>query len=159
MLLCIYQNRFKNRDFSYPDRILVGIRDFQTKSGESRRDRDGWTVCKQSWLINTVYHLLVKNNKWEGRLKWEGGPLNFHPQKGGVIWEGGLNRGFMVNKIRSREVERREEERRGEERRGDLLPCPTSPLPSPSCVCYASYTWVQRVVHALNWSVYGRFLP
>ena len=26
------------------DRILVGIRDFQAKSGESRRDRDGWIV-------------------------------------------------------------------------------------------------------------------
>ena len=132
MLLCIYQNRFKNRDFSYPDRILVGIRDFQTKSGESRRDRDGWTVCKQSWLINTVYHLLVKNNKGEGRLKWEGGPLNFHPQKGGVIWEGGLNRGFMVNKIRSRGV--------GQEICSHVLP-----LSSPSCACCAGYTWVQRV--------------
>ena len=105
-------------------RILVGIRDFQTKSGKARRDRDGWTVCKQSWSINTVYHLLVKNNKGEGRLKWEGGALNFHPHKGGVIWEGGLNRGFKVNKIRSRGAERREEERGG-----DLLPCPTSPIP------------------------------
>ena len=36
--------RCQNRDFSYPDRILVGIRDFQAKQGESRRDRDGWTV-------------------------------------------------------------------------------------------------------------------
>ena len=25
-------------------RILVGIREFQAKSGESRRDRDGWIV-------------------------------------------------------------------------------------------------------------------
>ena len=39
----------------------------------------------QSRLINTVYHLLVKNNKGEGRLKWEGGALNFHPQKRGGI--------------------------------------------------------------------------
>ena len=31
----LYQNRCQNRDFSYPDRILVGIRDFQAKSGES----------------------------------------------------------------------------------------------------------------------------
>ena len=30
-----HQNRCHNRDFSYPDRILVGIRDFQAKSGES----------------------------------------------------------------------------------------------------------------------------
>ena len=36
--------RCQNRDFSYPDRILVGIRDFQAKQGESWRDRDGWTV-------------------------------------------------------------------------------------------------------------------
>ena len=27
----------------------------------------------QSRLINTVYHLLVKNNKGEGRGAWEGG--------------------------------------------------------------------------------------
>ena len=38
-------NRCQNRDFSYPDRILVGIRDFQAKSGESRRNRDVWIVC------------------------------------------------------------------------------------------------------------------
>ena len=31
-------------DFSYPDRILAGIEDFQAKSGESQRDRNGWTV-------------------------------------------------------------------------------------------------------------------
>ena len=112
-------------------------------------------ISTRSGWLSTVYHLLVKNKKGEGRLKREGGgPLNFHPQKGGVIWEGGLNRGFMVNKIRSREVERREEERRGEEICSHVLP-----LPSPSCACYAGYTWVQRVVHALNWSVYGRFLP
>ena len=43
VFLCIYQNRCENRVFSYPDRILVGNRDFQVKSGESRRDRDGWT--------------------------------------------------------------------------------------------------------------------
>ena len=44
----------------------------------------------QSWLINTVYHLLVKNNY--GR----GGLLIFFPWKGGLIrgrgliWEGGF---------------------------------------------------------------------
>ena len=49
-----------------------------------------------------------------------GGALNFHPQKRrGVILEGGLDRGFKVNKRRSR----------GVERRGDLLPRPTSLLP------------------------------
>ena len=31
-------------NFSYPDRILAGIQDFQAKSGESQRDRDSWTV-------------------------------------------------------------------------------------------------------------------
>ena len=41
----IRQNRCENRDFSYHDRtVLVGIRDFQTKSEDSRRDRDDWTV-------------------------------------------------------------------------------------------------------------------
>ena len=39
-----YQNRCQNWDFS-SDRILVGIRDFQAKTGKSRRHRDGWTVC------------------------------------------------------------------------------------------------------------------
>lgn len=33
--------------FSYPDHILVGIWDFQTKLGESWRDREGWTVYSQ----------------------------------------------------------------------------------------------------------------
>ena len=38
--------RWQNRDFSYPDGILLGIRDFWVKSGKSRRNRDGWTVWK-----------------------------------------------------------------------------------------------------------------
>ena len=44
----------------------------------------------QSWLINTVYHLLVKNNYGRGSL------LIFFPWKGGLIrgrgliWEGGF---------------------------------------------------------------------
>ena len=65
---------------------------------------------KQSWLINTVYHLLVKNNIREGEggliERWGGG-LNFLPlRRGGLIrgkgltWEGALNRGFMVLKQR-----------------------------------------------------------
>ena len=33
--------------FSYPDRILVRIRDFQTKLGESWQDQEDWTVCSQ----------------------------------------------------------------------------------------------------------------
>ena len=40
-----YQNRCQNWDFSYSDRMLVEIRDFQAKTGKSRRHRDGWTVC------------------------------------------------------------------------------------------------------------------
>lgn len=28
-----YMNECQNRDFSYPDRMLTGIRDFQSKSG------------------------------------------------------------------------------------------------------------------------------
>ena len=31
---------------AYPYRTLVGILEFQEKSGESRPDRDGWTVCE-----------------------------------------------------------------------------------------------------------------
>ena len=48
----------------------------------------------RDWFINTGYHLLVKNNKGEGR----GGVfLTFFPEKkGGLIWERGLNRGFTV---------------------------------------------------------------
>lgn len=37
--------------FSYPDRILVRIWDFQTKLGESWRVREGWTVCSQYKMI------------------------------------------------------------------------------------------------------------
>ena len=37
-------DRCQNRDFSYPDRIFVRIRDFQAKSWESRRDQDGSSV-------------------------------------------------------------------------------------------------------------------
>ena len=52
VFLGIYQHRCENQDFSYPDRILVGIRDFQAKSGESRRDRDGWTSWISDWNSN-----------------------------------------------------------------------------------------------------------
>ena len=47
------QNRCQNRDFSYPDRILVGIRDFQAKSGRSRHSQNGWTVsiCSNFFLF------------------------------------------------------------------------------------------------------------
>ena len=32
LILQKYHNMTRNRDFSYPDRMLVGIRDFQAKS-------------------------------------------------------------------------------------------------------------------------------
>ena len=35
----------QNQDFSYPDLILVRIRDFQAKSGQSQRSWEGSTVC------------------------------------------------------------------------------------------------------------------
>ena len=38
------QNRCQNQDFSNSDRTLVRIQDLQGKSGEFRRDREGWTV-------------------------------------------------------------------------------------------------------------------
>ena len=46
-------------------------------------------------MIDTVYHLWVKNNKGEGRegLKERGSLLTFFPCKSGG---GGLNRGFTV---------------------------------------------------------------
>ena len=56
----------------------------------------------QSWLIKTVYHLLVKNNKREGNgggggeggLKKWGSLLTLFPWKGRGE---GFNRGFMVH--------------------------------------------------------------
>ena len=64
----------------------------------------------QSWLINTVYHLLVKNNKGEergGGLKEKRGLLTFFAWKegGGLIWESGLNRGFTIGVIAKRKCE------------------------------------------------------
>ena len=48
MTLRKYRNRCQNRTFSYPDRVLVGTRDFQATSVESRRDRDGWITV---WIV------------------------------------------------------------------------------------------------------------
>ena len=53
-----YQNRCKNPDFSYPDCMLVGIQDFQSKSGYSRRNRDGWTVCHCSYPSSSLSALV-----------------------------------------------------------------------------------------------------
>ena len=57
----------------------------------------------QSRLINSVYHLLAKNNKGEGRGAWEAGLINFLTQKRRRLLErrrlfekGWLNRGFTV---------------------------------------------------------------
>ena len=44
-----HQNRFQKQDFSYPGRILVGIRHFQAKSRGFRRNRDG-----QSAIMSTL---------------------------------------------------------------------------------------------------------
>ena len=41
-----YQNRCQNWDFSHPDCILVGIKDFQAKYW------DGWTVCINGYALN-----------------------------------------------------------------------------------------------------------
>ena len=46
-----YHNQGQNWDFSNRDHILVGIWDFQTKSGEYQGDWDGWTVSKQTGLL------------------------------------------------------------------------------------------------------------
>lgn len=40
-----YQNRCQNRDFSFPDRLLVGIRDFQSKN---RGNADEFGMVGQS---------------------------------------------------------------------------------------------------------------
>ena len=51
----------------------------------------------QSWLINTVQHLLVKNDKKEGG-SGGGGVINFLALKtgGGLLERGALNRGVTV---------------------------------------------------------------
>ena len=41
-----YQNGCQNWDFSHPDCILVGIKDFQAKYW------DGWTVCINGYALN-----------------------------------------------------------------------------------------------------------
>ena len=38
---------FQNRDILGPDWGRVGIQDSQSKSGLSRLNRDGWTLCNQ----------------------------------------------------------------------------------------------------------------
>ena len=57
----------------------------------------------QSWLINIVYHLLVKNNKGEERgVKREGGLLTFFPSKlgGGLSERGSLfKRGDLIEDL------------------------------------------------------------
>ena len=49
-------HRCQHWDFSYPDRILVGFRDFEAKSGQSRRNRDGWTVWLSMICGQKMYH-------------------------------------------------------------------------------------------------------
>ena len=67
-------------------------------------EKPSWTSpheVLQSWLVNTVKHLLVKNDKGDGGggLEREGGLLTFFPWKGGLPWEGWLNRGFTVSLV------------------------------------------------------------
>jgi len=68
------QNRCQNWDFFYSDRILVRIRDFQAKTGKSRRHRDGWTVyftdtqkcpvqCRVKKRISSKYFKTNQNAK------------------------------------------------------------------------------------------------
>ena len=54
-LLCVlvevyHKNKFKNRDFSYPDSVLVNILDYQAKSGwldSLSRQGDEWPPKSQ----------------------------------------------------------------------------------------------------------------
>ena len=46
-------------DFSYPDRILAGIQDFQAKSGKSQRDRDSWTVWVKLFISRSQIVLFL----------------------------------------------------------------------------------------------------
>ena len=48
---------------------------------------------RPAWVINLVYHLLVKNNKEEGRGSW--GSLPFFPFILGLIREGEGSGGFI----------------------------------------------------------------
>ena len=45
--------------------IELGSR--STEDQRQIRTSNTWIEVLQPWLINTVYHLLVKNNKGEGR--------------------------------------------------------------------------------------------
>ena len=64
----------------------------------------------QSWLINTVYHLLVKNN-WGRGGEGRGDLLTFFPWKGwvrirgrGPTWEGGLIGDLRYSSLISRHL-------------------------------------------------------
>ena len=72
---------------------------------------DEWTILDQStevlqlWLIITVYHLLVKDNKGEGErrgggLKREGELIYFLSLKrGGLLERGGLMEGLQYSPL------------------------------------------------------------
>ena len=72
---------------------------------------DEWTILDQSievlqlWLIITVYHLFVKDNKGEGEgreeLKREGELIYFLPLKraGGLLERGGLIEGLQYSPL------------------------------------------------------------
>ena len=71
----------------------------RTSSWWSKPSRISPHEVLQSWAINTVKHLLVKNDKKKGALKERGGGglLTFFPwKKGGGLLERGVNGGFTV---------------------------------------------------------------
>ena len=61
-----YQNSFQNQDFSYPDRILVGIRDSQAKSGwldSLNRQGYEWPPKSQLYMEGAGGALNKTNNR------------------------------------------------------------------------------------------------
>ena len=53
---------------SQSHRVLVGIRDFQAKSGESRRDRDGWIVLQHARCFTVWGHIMADVTSCENAL-------------------------------------------------------------------------------------------
>lgn len=45
--------------FFLSGRILVGTRHFQVKSGDSRRNLDGWTVCQRATVRTCLFFVLL----------------------------------------------------------------------------------------------------
>ena len=49
--------------------FCIGIRDSQAKSGQSRLNRNGWTLCKEFWGIQEQV-LLAKNQNFKSSNCW-----------------------------------------------------------------------------------------